>query len=398
MNVRNEQDVQNEPGLAWRGKQGRIMKTPSFFKTIRFRLTVWYSMFLVLILAILVIGVNIALVVTRPPIPTGFPFPGDNQTYQHIVSEERARNMEDLRNYSLIGVVAVLFIGAVGGYFLSGFMLTPVDKVSSIASRISNTNLKERIRYKGPDDELKRLADTFDDMLGRLEEAFESQKRFVQDASHELRTPIAIAQTNIEVLEMEKSATKEDYKALVDILKSSLERMNDVSNSLLLLSEDPRSRAKWVPVDVNSLVGEAYEETRAGATAAGLKLTWKLQEPRPSVTGDTVRLKGAVINLLDNAVKYNKPGGTIDLSVRSENGRVVINVSDTGIGISADDLPYVFERFFRVDKSRSREKGGSGLGLAIVKKIAEDHGGTVSAESNPGTGSTFRIILPEFKP
>ena len=370
------------------------MKSPLFLKTIRFRLTLWYSMFLVLILAILVIGINVALVATRPDIPAGIPFPGDSQTFRRIVVDERTRNMEDLRNYSLIGVGAVLVFGAVGGYFLSGFMLTPVDKVSSIASRISHTNLKERIKYKGPDDEVKRLADTFDDMLGRLEEAFESQKRFVQDASHELRTPIAIAQTNIEVLEMENNATKEEYKRLVDILKSSLERMNDVSNSLLLLSEDPRSRAKWARVDVNSLLSEVYEETRAESATAGLTMKWNPREPGASVSGDASRLKSAVINLIDNAVKYNRPGGSIELSALPDGDKLSIQVRDTGIGISADDLPHVFERFFRADKSRSREKGGSGLGLAIVKKVAEDHGGSVSAESTPGEGSIFKITLP----
>ena len=373
------------------------MKTPAFFKTIRFRLTVWYSMFLVLILAMLVIGVNVALVVTRPPIPSGFLFPGDSQAFQRMITDERTRNMEDLRNYSFIGVGAVLLLGAVGGYFLSGFMLTPVDKVSSIASRISHTNLKERIKYKGPDDEVKRLADTFDEMLGRLEEAFESQKRFVQDASHELRTPIAIAQTNIEVMEMENNVTKEEYKGLVEILKSSLERMNEVNSSLLLLSEDPRSREKWTKVDVNTLLNEVYEETRAEATTAGLTLKWKPRELGPSVSGDEARLKGAVINLIDNAVKYNKPGGSIELSVITEGDKVRIRVKDTGIGISEDALPHVFERFFRADKSRSREKGGSGLGLAIVKKIAEDHGGSVSAESTEGQGSTFEIKLALFK-
>ncbi len=370
------------------------MKSPLFLKTIRFRLTLWYSMFLVLILAILVIGVNVALVATRPAIPSGVPFPGDSQTFQRIITDERTRNMEDLRNYSLVGVGAVLILGAVGGYFLSGFMLEPVDKVSSIASRISHTNLKERIKYKGPDDEVKRLADTFDEMLERLEGAFESQKRFVQDASHELRTPIAIAQTNIEVLEMEQNTSKDDYKGLVDILKSSLERMNDVNDSLLLLSEDPRSRARWMAVDVNSMLGEVYDETRAEAVSAGLKIIWEPIDPGAVVSGDAVRLKGAIINLIDNAVKYNQPGGLIEISATTGNDAVDIRIKDTGIGISAGDLPHIFERFFRADKSRSREKGGSGLGLAIVKKIVEDHGGTVAVESIKGQGSTFDIKLP----
>ncbi len=370
------------------------MKVPLFLKTIRFRLTLWYSAFLVLILAILVIGIYVAYGESRPPINNMVPFPGDSQAWRQAIENERMRNLQDLRNYSLIGVGTVLVLGAVGGYFLSGFMLRPVDRVSSLASRISHANLKERIEHRGPEDEVKRLADTFDSMLERLESAFESQKQFVQDASHELRTPIAIAQTNIEVLEMEKRATKEDYKQLVDILKQSLQRMNDINNSLLLLSEGTPSQSRWAGVDVISLLSEVYGETRAEAKAAGINLEWQPADSNLSVRGDVMQLKQAMINLIDNAIKYNRPGGSVKLSTRADGQSVIIDVSDTGIGISAEDLPHIFERFFRVEKSRSREQGGSGLGLAIVKKIVEDHGGMVSTESAVGEGSTFRISLP----
>jgi len=370
------------------------MKVPLFLKTIRFRLTLWYSAFLVLILAILVVGIYVAYRESRPPINNMAPFPGDSQAWRQAIENERMRNLQDLRNYSLIGVGTVLALGAVGGYFLSGFMLTPVDRVSLLASRISHTNLKERIEHRGPEDEVKRLADTFDSMLERLESAFESQKQFVQDASHELRTPIAIAQTNIEVLEMEKRATKEDYKQLVDILKQSLQRMNDINNSLLLLSEGTPSQSRWAGVDVISLLSEVYGETRAEAKAARINLEWQPADSNLSVRGDVMQLKQAMINLIDNAIKYNRPGGSVKLSTRADGQSVIIDVSDTGIGISAEDLPHIFERFFRVDKSRSREQGGSGLGLAIVKKIVEDHGGMVSTKSAVGEGSTFRISLP----
>jgi signal transduction histidine kinase len=216
----------------------------------------------------------------------------------------------------------------------------------------------------------------------------------VQDASHELRTPIAIAQTNIEVLEMERRATKEDYKQLVGILKQSLQRMNDINNNLLLLSEGTPSQSRWAGVDVISLLSEVYGEIRAEAKATGINLEWQPTDSNLSVRGDVMQLKQAMINLIDNAIKYNRPGGSVKLSTRADGQSVIIEVSDTGIGISAEDLPHVFERFFRVDKSRSRENGGSGLGLAIVKKIVEDHGGTVSTESAVGEGSTFRISLP----
>jgi signal transduction histidine kinase len=304
--------------------------------------------------------------------------------------------LQDLRNYSLIGVGIVLILGVVGGYFLSGFMLQPVTRVSSLASRISHTNLKERIKHNGPDDEVKRLADTFDNMLERLEQAFESQKQFIQDASHELRTPIAIAQTNIEVLEMEEKATPEDYKQLVDVIKLSLKRMNDVNNNLLLLSEGTPAQSRWARVDVVKLLNEVYEETNAEARASSIDLEWQPPESRLFVCGDSMQLKQVMINLVDNAIKYNRSGGMVKLSAQIAADNIIIEVSDTGIGISPEDIDHVFDRFFRVEKSRSRDKGGSGLGLAIVRKIVEDHGGRVSLESKPGEGSTFSVILPEM--
>jgi signal transduction histidine kinase len=374
------------------------MKIPSFLKTIRFRLTVWYSAFLVLIMAILVIGINVAIINSRPTISAIMPpFPGDNQTFRQGITNERNRNMQDLRNFSLIGVGVVLIFGAVGGYFLSGFMLKPVDRVSSLASRISHTNLKERIKYMGPEDEVKRLADTFDNMLERLDSAFGSQKQFVQDAAHELRTPIAIAQTNIEALEMEKRATREDYKRLVDILKLSLNRMNDINDSLLLLSEESLLKSRWAMMNMGLILREVYVEAGAEARATGINFELKPIDSDLFVSGDTMHLKQVLINLIDNAIKYNRPGGTIVLSAHQDSQLVIIEVSDTGIGISPEALPRVFDRFFRVDKSRSRANGGSGLGLAIVKRIIEDHGGAVSVESTVGCGSTFRISLPVLK-
>ena len=373
------------------------IKVPSYIKTIRFRLTLWYSAFLVLILAILMVGIYTAYSGSRPPINNMQPpFPGDTQAWKQAIQTERTMSLKDLRNYSLIGVGAVLVLGVIGGYFLSGFMLKPVDRVSLLASRISHTNLKERIKHKGPEDELKRLADMFDSMLERLEGAFESQKQFIQDASHELRTPIAIAQTNIEVLEMEKRATREDYKQLVDILKMSLQRMTDVNNSLLLLSEGTPAPSRLSRLDMGTLLSEVYDETGGEAKAAGVRFEWQPVSVELPVRGDAMHLKQVVINLVDNAVKYNRPGESVKLSARCEGPSVIIEVADTGIGISPEDLPHVFDRFFRVDKSRSRAQGGSGLGLAIVKKIIEDHGGTVTAESTPGVGSTFRITLPRL--
>lgn len=318
----------------------------------------------------------------------------DTQQQEEMFREITSRNLELLRDYSLGSLGGVLVLGAAGGYFLSGRMLKPVDRVSSLAARISSGHLKERISYQGPNDEMKRLADTFDAMLDRLESAFESQKQFIQDASHELRTPIAIAQTNIEVIQMEEEATTTDYERLTEVLKLSLERMSRLSDNLLQLSDANQDQAKSSVVDMATLLHEVAHEFDGRAKAAGLTVEAEPASQNMLVNGDPLRLKQAISNLVDNAVKYNRPEGTVKISARVEDSQVVLQVQDNGVGISQTEQQHIFDRFYRVDRSRARAQGGSGLGLAIVKKTVEDHGGTVSVGSAPGEGSTFRISLP----
>ena len=374
------------------------MKMPAFTKSIHFKLTVWYSAILISLTILLIIGLNIAVrqATLEPPIILSQFTPGQN-TPREIFDIVRHNQLDLLRNYSIIGICCLIALGGVSIYFLSRMMLKPVDRVSSLAARISSTNLKERINYAGPDDEIKRLADTFDGMLGRLENAFESQKQFIQDASHELRTPIAIAQTNIEVLEMDNKATIKDYERLKDILKMNLERMSTLSEKLLLLSESEQGKANWAMVELAPLLTELAAEFKTKAGESGINVELASIESSLPVLGDAFRLKQALVNLVDNAIKYNRPGGEVKISARADDAQVIIEIKDNGIGISQADQQRIFERFYRVDKSRSRTQGGSGLGLAIVKKIAEEHGGTVSVESTLGEGSTFRITLPRRK-
>ena len=374
------------------------MKMPAFTKSIHFKLTVWYSAILISLTILLIIGLNIAVrqATLEPPIILSQFTPGQN-TPREIFDIVRHNQLDLLRNYSIIGICCLIALGGVSIYFLSRMMLKPVDRVSSLAARISSTNLKERINYAGPDDEIKRLADTFDGMLGRLENAFESQKQFIQDASHELRTPIAIAQTNIEVLEMDNKATIKDYERLKDILKMNMERMSTLSEKLLLLSESEQRKANWATVELAPLLTELAAEFKTKAGESGINVELASIESSLPVLGDAFRLKQALVNLVDNAIKYNRPGGEVKISARADDAQVIIEIKDNGIGISQADQQRIFERFYRVDKSRSRTQGGSGLGLAIVKKIAEEHGGTVSVESTLGEGSTFRIALPRRK-
>jgi signal transduction histidine kinase len=374
------------------------MRIPAFLKTIRFRLTLWYSGILIVLMLVLLAGINLAMVGSRPSVPeppTGFP--GGDPYWRQTFTEERDRNLTNLRNYSVIGVGAILVVGAIGGYVISGMMLKPIDRVSSLAARISHTNLKERINHQGPQDEVKRLADTFDDMLQRLDSAFQSQKRFLQDASHELKTPIATAQTNIEVLEMDESADLSDYKRTTEVVKRSLDRLNTLSEGLLLLSQGSQPQNTRAEIDLTSLVNEVVTEAQPAATSAGVSLETADIPQNLKVKGDAIGIKQVVSNLVDNAIKYNRTEGKVQISARAEGPSAIVEVRDTGIGIAASDQQHVFDRFYRVDKSRSRSQGGSGLGLAIVKKIVEEHGGTVSVESSPGQGSTFRVSLPTQK-
>ncbi len=377
------------------------MRIPAFVKTIRFRLTLWYSAVLVLFMLVLLLGINLAMLRSRPNAPERPPiFPGSEESWREPFENQWDRNLANLRNFSLVGIGVIFVVGVVGGYVISGMMLRPIDRVSSLAARISHTNLSERINHQGPQDEVKRLADTFDDMLERLDGAFDSQKQFIQDASHELKTPIATAQTNIEVLEMDQDATLEDYQHTTQVVKRSLERLDFLSQGLLLLSQGSQSQTRWARLDLAPLVDEVVAECQPMAASAGVSLQIVGARQSLPFKGDAIALKQVITNLVDNAIKYNRPEGKIEISARAEASpgtegpSTVLEVRDSGLGISATDRQHVFDRFYRVDKSRSRAQGGSGLGLAIVKKIVEEHGGTVSVESTPGAGSTFRVTLP----
>ncbi len=366
------------------------MKIPAFRRTIRFRLTFWYVSFLMIMVIVLLIGLNIRVEnISVTPQPSGSP-----SQVQTVPQDNSFKNA--VQKDSITGAVIALVVGSIGIYFLSGSILKPIDQVTSLARRSSYSNLKERLNYYGPNDEVKRLADTFDDMLGRLKNAADLQKQFIQDASHELRTPIATTLTNIEVLEMNPEASIEDYQELTRVLKLSLDRMNNISNSLQLLSEDSDSITKFEKVSIPEVITNVVNEVEMEARRQGMIIHWKPTAAEAFVLGDGYRLRQVVFNLVDNALKYNRPEGLVNITVHTESRWVIIQVADTGIGIVAADLPKVFDRFFRIDKSRSRQQGGSGLGLTIVKKVVEDLSGTVTVESIPGQGSTFYVRLPLY--
>jgi signal transduction histidine kinase len=262
-----------------------------------------------------------------------------------------------------------------------------------VARDIQATDLSRRIELPGPDDELKQLADTFDAMLARLDAAFAAQRQFVADASHELRNPLAIIRTNVDVALADPHADPDELRHTITVVKRASDRMARLVDDLLALARRQEPILEHEPVDLGAAVAEASDDFVVPAAARQIVLDRAIA-PDVVVTGDRDALKRAVANLLENAVRLAPARSRIRLATGSEGDRAWIAVADEGPGIAPEDQDRVFDRFWRADKARSRADGGTGLGLAIVRQIAESHGGQVRLQSKPGVGSSFVIWLP----
>ena len=283
-------------------------------------------------------------------------------------------------------------LGGIGAYWLAGHMLRPLRQISQTAQRISADTLNTRLALDGPEDELKELADAFDAMLDRLERVFEQQGRFVADVAHELRTPLTTLRTNLEIVHADPNATLEDYREMATTLERALTWLERLVADLLLLAQEETEVVREevalgplledVLLDFKSLADEHQVTLRLGGEIEML------------VRGDEPLLVRAFSNLIENGIRYNRLGGEVEVTLKQVDGWAVINVADTGVGISPEEQVHIFDRFYRVDRSRARHKGGTGLGLAIVTYLVQRHGGTVQVESTPGVGSTFTVRLP----
>jgi signal transduction histidine kinase len=312
------------------------------------------------------------------------------QVMRGVEDQVNQENLERLQNFSIIGVIGLFVASGIGGYFISGAMLRPVQRIQEVARSISEENLDARINYQGADDELRRLADTFDSMLDRLQVSFERQRQFVGDASHELRTPLTAIQTNIDVIEMDDAATLEDYKQLTTVIKDATTRMSRLSEDLLLLSSGGLDQ-KLAPCPLGGLTVETVEALRPIAALRGITLHVEAPASARALAHES-RLQRVVTNLVENAIKYGVDGGNVWVRVKGgQHPR--IEVADDGPGIPPEMRSRVFERFVRIDKSRARKAGGSGLGLAIVRQLVEEMGGSVALTDTPDGGATFIVQL-----
>ncbi len=293
----------------------------------------------------------------------------------------------------VVGVgLLVLALGVAGGWWLARRTLAPVGALTDAAATVSERDLSARLDARHAPEELRGLARAFNATLDRLEAAFARQARFTADASHELRTPVATLRAQVEsALNGERTAP--EYRATLEACGRAAGRMAGLIESLLALARaDARERLASEPVSLDTLVREGTDLLRPTACAAGVELHCSA-EPASAV-GDARLLSEVVLNLVTNGFRYNRPGGRVDVTLERENGQAVLRVSDTGVGIPADALPHVFERFYRVDAARSRAHGGSGLGLSIVRWIVEAHRGTIEVASKLDVGSTFTVRLP----
>jgi heavy metal sensor kinase len=288
----------------------------------------------------------------------------------------------------------LVFLAVAGGYWLMRRSLQPVDEITERAEGITSTNLSERLPVIRTGDELERLSAALNRMITRLDEAFQHVNRFSADASHELRTPLTILQLELEGIAHNHALSP----ALAEQIGSALEEthcMSRIVESLLTISRLDAGEAKLdrSPLNLAALVESTAGEMKILAQEKSLALR-TLAEGAVWVEGDRTRLQRVVVNLIDNAIKYTHEGGAIEVRVRKEQSTAILEVADDGPGIPAYAIPHVFERFYRVDKARSRASGGAGLGLSIAKAICTAHGGEIHVSSEEGRGSCFRAELP----
>ncbi|MFJ3901263.1 sensor histidine kinase [Streptomyces sp. NPDC090025] len=300
--------------------------------------------------------------------------------------------LDDLLRRSLFALLGLSIIAFAFGYAMAGRVLSPLGRITRTARQVAGTDLSRRIELDGPDDELKELADTFDEMLERLARAFTAQQRFVANASHELRTPLAINRTLLEV-QMSDPAAPVELQQLGKTLLATNERSEQLVEGLLLLARSDNEIVERKPVDLAEVASRAMDQAHAEAEAKGVE--FRGERALAVVPGNGVLLERIALNLVQNAVRYNVPeGGWVDVTTSTRNGAAVLEVSNTGPVVPAYEIDNIFEPFRRLRQERTGSDKGVGLGLSIARSVARAHGGRIIAEPREGGGLVMRVTLP----
>jgi len=313
-----------------------------------------------------------------------------------LIGTSVRRTQTELRHLAFLLTAigaGVLIVGLAGGWLVSLRAVRPIRAITGVAQEISVSNLSRRIPAAAVQSELGSLAAVLNDMFARLDAAFQQQVRFTADASHELRTPLSVIHTHVQ-LALSRDRSAEEYRKTIETCQRASSRMKDLVDSLLLLAgaDAGRLTLNRQRADLRGVVENCVAMVAPLAEAKGVIIETDLHPAELSV--DVSRITQVTTNLLTNAIRYNHKGGRAQVLLNMDGTDGVLTISDTGVGIPVESQPYIFERFYRVDKARSREEGGSGLGLAICKTIVEAHGGTITFRSEAGRGTTFVVRLP----
>ncbi|CAM5376122.1 sensor histidine kinase [Streptomyces abikoensis] len=402
------------PKPTWDPRQPVVRPFPWLRPTIRIRLTLLYGgMFLmagVLLLTIIyllaadaltqgnqlpfrILNANVETSASCRSLPQGSATNSDAfmNGLRLCMEHQRAIALDGLLKRSLLALLGLAVIAFAFGYAMAGRVLSPLGKMTRTARRVAATDLSRRIELGGPEDELKELSDTFDEMLDRLERAFTAQQRFVANASHELRTPLAINRTLLEVTLSDPGAPPEIHQ-LGKTLLATNERSEQLVEGLLLLARSDNEIVDRKPVDLAEVASRALDQTRSEAQDKGVELRGTRQ---PAVVqGNGVLLERIALNLVQNAVRYNAPDGWVEVTTEAQPGRAVLVVENTGPVVPAYELDNIFEPFRRLRTERTGSDKGVGLGLSIVRSVARAHGGRITAEPREGGGLIMRVVLP----
>jgi len=293
-----------------------------------------------------------------------------------------------------LGLMALVSVGL--GWLVAGRVLRPLQAITATARRLEGSNLHERINLQGPEDELKELADTFDQMLARLDAAFETQRRFVANASHELRTPLAITRTEVDVALADRDASPAELRAMAERVRDASQRSERLIEGLLTLARSERQLRTGEPADLSLAAADALSVARPEAERLGLRVSSVLGGA--PVAGDRALLERLVANLVENAVRHNVAGGWLEVDTGLAGGRAVARVANGGRPIPPEQVAGLFEPFRRLGGDRTGSDRSAGLGLSIVRSVAAAHGGTVSARAIPGGGLEVTVEVPAARP
>ncbi len=383
-------------------------------RSVRFRLAMLVTAALIVTAGVLVLGMNLALDAVAATIPAEQPTTleeellrildmslteiaggseaGATDALLQVEQAVREETLQLVRNLSLAALLVLVPVGLAIGWAVAGRVVKPVGAMADVAREIEATDLSRRIRLGGPPDEMRDLADTFDAMLDRLDRGVRTQRRFVEDASHELRNPLAVIRTTLDVA-LSEPEDAEGLRRAAEVARRTADRMSTTVDELMALARTSVQPERRTPVDLAEVVAEVAQEYDAEASTRGVGLS-RLAPSGLIVDADRLALKRALANLVSNALRVAPSGSVVHCRAGRSDGWLWLGVRDVGRGIAPDDQALVFRRAWR-DGAPTAEGEGQGLGLALVRQIAEAHGGTVSVASVPGHGASFVVWLPD---